>query len=176
MLDGDWLGAFAQPGVILNTASAMSVRFAGAGGAIVDEYGPSTVTVSARAGDRVVFVKRYARAEFVYVGRLVDGQLAGYWYSSLRPAFAGVFWLSRVDRLDDASAAALGDRVRSKSRRRTALLAFNAVAVCAMLVGYVTYLPLALAALAASLGFDLLMRRRTVEMRRDVDAWKTQLG
>jgi hypothetical protein len=176
LLDGDWLGAFAQPGVILNTASAMSVRFDDTGGAIVDEYGDSTVTVSARTADRIAFTNRYARAEFNYVGRIVDGQLAGYWYSPLRPSFAGVFWMSRVDRLAETSATALRDRVRSKSPRRAVVLSIHAVLTMATCIGMVTYLPVAVAALAISFGFDALLRRRVVALRCDVDGWKQQLG
>src|SRR5690242_18501181 len=39
LLAGEWLGAFAQPAVILNTVSAMSLRLDEQGGASIDEYG-----------------------------------------------------------------------------------------------------------------------------------------
>jgi MFS superfamily sulfate permease-like transporter len=89
---------------------------------------------------------------------------------------AGVFWMARVDRIDDASATALRDRVRSKSPRRTIVLAVHTAMMVAIGVGLVASLPLALGAFALSLGFDALLRRRVIALRRDVDAWKTQLG
>jgi hypothetical protein len=176
MLEGDWLGGFAQPGVILNKVSAMSARFDTDNGGIVDEYGSSSVQIVRRDRDRIQLVKRYAEHEFVYVGRLAHGALAGYWYSPIRPTFAGVFWLSRVDRLPDTTAAALRDRVRATSPRRWIVSAASSLVMCAFGLGLVVSPPLALAAGATGAACVWLVRRRLLALRREVDLWREQLG
>lgn len=117
-LEGEWLGGFAQPGVVLHKATAVSARFDEREGAMVDEYGPSSVYILRRHEDRIWLTKQYGRQQFTYVGQLGDGTLAGYWYSPLVPTFEGVFWFARADRLDDATRAELQRRVRSSSPRK----------------------------------------------------------
>ena len=176
-LDGEWLGGFAQAGVVLHTVSAVSARIEGDGGAMIDEYGESTLVGVTRAGDRVEFAKHYAVQRLVYVGRLGDGVLSGYWYSALRPQFAGVFWLTRADRLDEATLATFRKRVRSTSPRRAVVrIALPALMLTPLVAMMGTSILALLAAIAANVGFFGLLRLRTDRMRREAQAWRTTLG
>jgi hypothetical protein len=108
-LDGDWLGGFAQDRTVLTSMTAVSVtaasaRFAEGGGVMIDRYGESRLTTFARRDDRVAFTKEYlGGARFHYLGRLHDGEIAGYWQDDQYEMNAGVFWFTRADRVDDST-------------------------------------------------------------------------
>ena len=173
---GDWIGAFAQPGAILNRVSAISARLVEDGGVIIDEYGESVVASVRRDGDRVELVKKYATQQFNYVGELRDGTLAGYWYAPVHPRFAGVFWLARVDHLSEATVEALSRSVRSTSPRRFLLgIALPAVGA-GFVAGVVAYPPLAIAMVGLAALFVSRVGESTRALRTEVEAWKTALG
>lgn len=176
LLAGEWLGAFAQPAVILNSVSAMSVRLDDQGGASIDEYGEATLVDLRVDGDRVAWRKRYARSTFVYVGRRTGGVIAGYWYAPIRPAFRGVFWLGRADHLTDPAAAALRRRVRSTSPRRMLVkVAFYAMFGAILVGGYVSWM-LEVAGLALFAAFVGTLRARTRALQAEAAAWRRELG
>lgn len=173
-LAGEWLGAFAQPSVFLNKVTPVSARFDESSGAMIDEYGESQLALG-RADDRVAFVKQYARQSFQYVGRLGDGTLAGYWYSTARPEFAGVFWLQRAELFDEPTLAMFRRRVRSSSPRR----AIAQIAMPLVLIGPVIVFPSSAvlgATIAVNGGILWLIRRRMQELRREVELWRADLG
>ena len=178
-LTGDWIGAFAQPGVLLNAATPVQVTLGDGHGHGVDEYGESTFMVK-QDGDRVELRKSYAGrsldGQFTYVGRLSDGVLAGYWYSPLRPAFCGVFWLARTDRIAETTRTALGARVRKRSIKLGLLLVLVAVLSCTFAFSVLGYPRLALAIALLCLGFRYLLVQRTDTMRREAQLWKRDLG
>jgi hypothetical protein len=178
-LAGDWLGGFAQPGVILNAVTAVSARLSDDGGAMIDEYGESRLSV-ARDGDRIQLDKRYgpeATRRFHYVGQLAGGTLAGYWCSPLRPEFGGVFWLVRADQLEQASASALAARVRSSSPRRLLALGTLFGLMIAAGAGIALWNPaLAGGALLGQIAFSQLLRSRTRAMLCARRSWQDRLG
>jgi hypothetical protein len=176
-LPGEWLGAFAQPGVLLAAVTAMRVELTADGGTTTDEYGAATLAPLRVDGDRVEWHKQYARGErFVYVGRLVDGVLAGYWYAPRLPSFGGVFWLGRADRLAAAAATELRARVRSTSWRRRLLKLLFLAATIALAIG-IRVAPLVAAAIAViAVGFVILHRRRMRAMGGERDRWQRVLG
>ena len=124
-LAGEWLGAFAQPGLVLNKATAMRVELDGEDGTSVDEYGTARLAITRHEGERIAWRKDYGgpTKTFDYVGRIAHGVIAGYWYAPAVPRFGGVFWLARADQLTEASATALRGKVRTWSWRRHALRA-----------------------------------------------------
>lgn len=178
-LVGDWIGAFAQPGVILNAATPVRVTLGEGQGQGVDEYGSSTFDVR-RDGDRVELRKSYAgkgvAGQFMYVGRLADGVLAGYWYSPLRPAFCGVFWLARTDRLAETTRTALDARVRQRSIKLGLVLVLAAVISCAWAISLLGYPRLAVALAAVVLLGRFVLVERTDALRREAQLWKRDLG
>jgi hypothetical protein len=126
LLDGEWLGAFAQPGVITNTVTAVSATLSASGGRMVDEYGASDVAILSIRDGRVEMRKAYSEAlnkQFVYVGRLGDGTFAGYWYSRALPWFRGGFHFTRADRMPAEARDRLRVHVRSWSWRKVVALA-----------------------------------------------------
>jgi hypothetical protein len=166
-LDGEWLGGFVQPGVILSAASAVRLTLADGQGSSLDEYGPATLTVTRRVGDRVEITKTYGgpfAAPLRYVGRLSGGVLAGYWYSAVRPGFCGLFWLSRRERLSDASRLALERHVRAWSwRRPIALFVFYGLVVVALVgLHYDARVSLACGAALAAMTFIHRTRARAL--------------
>ena len=161
-LAGEWLGAFAQPGVVLNLATAMRAELDRDAGSSVDEYGAATLTITRHEGDRVEWRKAYGSGQhqsFVYVGRLAHGVLAGYWYSPRSPRFGGVFWLARTDQLTEASASALRAKVRSWSWRRHALRALMAGMIVVPVLGPAPVIAIPLVG-SVWLGLWTLNRRR----------------
>jgi hypothetical protein len=180
-LEGEWLGGFAQPGVILNRVTAVSARFDAGTGAMIDEYGESTLVRQPHRGERVAFAKRYgkadptARARFDYTGKLRGGELAGFWSYSLRPEFCGVFWLIRADHLDEPTLAGFRRRVRKTSPRRTAVKVVAASMAVAPLVslGSPAVFAGVLAIDVAAIG---VLRYRTARLARLVRGWRTELG
>ena len=179
LLEGEWLGAFVQPSVVLNQVTPVSVRLAGAEGWSIDEYGKATLEVAAGDHGRVRWTKRYAPSvarQFEYVGRIEGGTLAGYWVSTLRPSFGGVFWLVRADRLPPDIADRLRARVRRSSPRRSLLKGLFAVVVLAAALGIRVFPPLAFATLVPCVVFVVAMRTRTDALRHEVERWKRQLG
>ena len=178
-LAGDWIGAFAQPGVILNAATVVRATIVDGGGRMVDEYGEATLTITRGAGDRVELRKQYAgrgmTGQFVYVGRRADGMLAGYWYSPLRPAFCGVFWLARADRLSEATRTALDARVRSHSFRRDIVYVGITLLAAAMMFGAMGYPMIAAGAILTMLAFRYVLLERTDALRREMLLWKREL-
>jgi len=177
LLEGEWLGAFAQPSVILNMVTPVSLRIAGEGGQCIDEYGEATLAVTREQDDRIEIRKDYGRmaGQFVYVGRMHEGTLAGYWYSEVRPEFAGVFWMARADRLADEVAERLRRRVRRTSPRRALLKAAMMSLLIAGAVGMRLYPVLGFVALGAAVVFLLVLSQRTENLRREVDLWRRQL-
>ena len=178
LLDGEWLGAFAQPGVILNKVTPVSLRIDGASGQCIDEYGEARLEVALDdKNDRVEIRKDYGRlgGQFLYVGRIHEGTLAGYWHSGMRPEFAGVFWMARADRLPDELAEALRRRVRRTSPRRALLKAAMLSVLIAGAVGVRLWPPLGFAALGATVVFLLVLSQRTEKLRREVALWRRQL-
>lgn len=174
-LSGEWLGAFAQPSVVLNKVTPVSARFDEVTGAMIDEYGESRLTLTEPAGDRVDFIKQYATQSFHYHGVLGDGTLAGYWYSHARLEFTGVFWLQRAERFDEATSEMFRRRVRSSSPRRV----LAQIAMPVLLLGPVLAFPTppVLAGTIAANGALLwLIRRRMAELRREVELWRADLG
>jgi hypothetical protein len=176
LLEGEWLGAFAQPAVILNTVSAMSVRLDEQGGASIDEYGEAALSHPLVRGDHVSWRKRYAGATFTYVGHRRDGVIAGYWYAPARPSFAGVFWLARADRLETDAAEALRARVRSTSPRRTLTKLAMVAILAAVLIGGHASWAIEVAGLGAGAAFVALLRARTRALQREAEAWRTEIG
>ena len=161
-LEGEWLGAFAQPGVVLNTATAMRVELGRDVGSSVDEYGAADLVIVRHEGDRVEWRKAYVagqRENFIYVGRLAHGVLAGYWYSPHLPRFGGVFWLARTDHLTEPSASALRAKVRSWSWRRHALRALLVALIVVPAVGPTPVLAIPIVG-TVWLGMYTLNRRR----------------
>ncbi len=179
-LEGDWIGAFAQPGVILHAATVVRATLGEHSGRAVDEYGQSELEIVEHDAERVVLRKRYAgksiTGEFVYIGRLVDGTLAGYWFSPLRPPFCGVCWMSRADRLTDATRTALDQRVRSRSVRRGLVYATLGVLGATGLAGLAGHAGFALLTTVAVLTGGFLLADRTNAMRREVKLWQRALG
>lgn len=176
LLAGEWLGAFAQPAVILNTVSAMSVRLDEKGGASIDEYGEAALTNPFVRGEHVSWRKRYARASFTYVGQHREGVIAGYWYAPARPSFTGVFWLARADRLEPEVATALRARVRSTSPRRTLTkLAMGAILAAVLIGGHASW-GIEVAGLAAGAGFVSMLRARTRALQREAAGWQMEIG
>jgi hypothetical protein len=173
-LEGEWLGGFAQAGIVLNKATAVSARFDERAGAMVDEYGESTVYVMRRNDDQVWLTKQYATQHFTYVGRLGDGTLAGYWYSPLRPEFSGVFWLARADRLDEATLAAFRARVRSTSPRRVLALVGLPIITLAPLLAYPHPAGL-LGTMALNIATIAILRTRMRSLQREVALWRQEL-
>ena len=177
LLAGEWLGAFAQPAVILNTVSAMSLRLdEQGGGASIDEYGEATLSHPFVRGEHVSWRKRYARTTFTYVGQRRDGVIAGYWYASARPTFTGVFWLARADRLDPEVATALRARVRSTSPRRALTKLAMAGILVAILIGGHASWAVEVAGLVAGVVFVSMLRARTRALRREAEAWSMEIG
>jgi hypothetical protein len=119
-LQGDWLGVFVQPAVILHTASAvrMELRLEGESRSW-DEYGQATIEILEPGPGRVAFTKTYNGQKYFYVGTLEGGALAGYWVSRSMPGFRGFFCFTRAELLTDASRAALQSLVLTKSTRRS---------------------------------------------------------
>ena len=177
---GDWLGAFAQPGVILNAATVVRASFDERVGKAVDEYGESSLVVVQHEADRVVLRKRYANkpatGEFMYVGRLADGALAGYWYSTLRPQFCGVFWMSRADRLADATRTSLETRVRARSVRRGIVYTLAALVAAAGLAGIAGYTEIAIIAFLVVLLARYVLLGRMDAMTKEVKLWQKALA
>jgi hypothetical protein len=176
-LEGDWLGAFMQPGVIVSQVTPMRVTLSGTMGRSVDEYGPATLTLVKREGDRVTLTKRYdSGPSFVYVGRLGSGTLAGYWQSPLRPAFSGVFWLARTESLAESTLRSFEGRVRRWSLRRGLLYAVCLRLAGMMFVGLKGYHRIALISAALWVAVLLLDRGRANRVRSEVARWKELLG
>ena len=174
-LAGEWLGAFAQPSVLLNKVTPISARFDEVTGAMIDEYGESRLTLTEPAGDRVDFVKQYATQSFHYHGFLGDGTLAGYWYSHARIEFTGVFWLQRAELFDEATSEMFRRRVRSSSPRRVVAQ----IALPVLFIGPVFAFPYpaVLASTIAANGALLwLIRRRMRDLQREVALWRADLG
>ena len=177
-LDGEWLGGFAQPSVVLNEVSAMSAQLANQG-TMRDEYGESSVTVVALTPEKLELRKSYARsgAEFVYVAQRSAATLAGYWYAPKNKAFRGVFCLVRADALGPDDERALRNRVRTTSPRRIALLVASAAVVAAFAWGALGHdRVLALGALAVFCAFQVVVYFRLSARRREADAWRELLG
>jgi hypothetical protein len=174
-LEGEWIGAFAQPGVVLNAVTAVSAQIAEGTGGMEDEYGKSKLVVT-RKNDRVTIEKHYQDSHFIYIGKLFEGALAGYWYAPIRPAFGGVFWLSRADRLREDSLEQFRARVRSKSPRRTIAKGMLWSLAIGSAVGLRMYPPLAIGSFAAFGGFSWVMNRRVRAMRVEIERWKRELG
>jgi len=178
LLDGEWLGAFAQPSVILNKVTPVSLRIDGAAGRSIDEYGEAQLDVSVEpTRERIEIRKEYGRigGEFMYVGRMHEGTLAGYWYSAVRPQFAGVFWMARADRLAPEVAERLRRRVRRNSPKRSLL---RAAMISTLIVGAVgvRLVPLlGFVALALAGVFLLVLKHRSEALQREVELWRRQL-
>lgn len=179
LVDGEWLGAFAQPGFLLATATPVSATLSVPTGAMVDEYGKSTLSIDA-VGERVTLRKSYGaepERQFIYVGRLGEGTLAGYWYSPLRPAFRGVFYLVRATRMDADARTRLAARVRSTSWRKTLALSVLGGACFGASVGVIVGLPwLALTSIAVLGVFVSVTRRRIAMFQREVEHWRRDLA
>lgn len=179
VFEGEWLGAFAQPSIVLNKVTPVSLRLDATTGNSVDEYGKAQLGIR-RDGDFVQLVKSYEGRDqtgrFVYIGRFEAGALAGYWYSPLRPQFCGVFWFSRVDQLADATAEKLRSRVRSTSPKRTIVKAgvFAVVTGSIVLAGPAPAIALGLAGVGVLATITLNTRARA--LRREVIAWQRALG
>ena len=180
-LDGEWLGAFAQPAVILRAVSAMSVMFGDNRGASVDEYGEAELSVVARDGDRIEWVKRY-RVErpgalaLRYVGKLHGTTLSGYWEAIDRPTFCGVFWLARADRTAKSVREVMQSRVRSKSVPRVVAQIVMTGLCIVFGFGLVTRHVIALAAAVAFVALIALGTARAGELKREVAEWKQVIG
>ncbi len=180
-LDGEWVGAFAQPAVLLRAVTATSVTFADHGGASFDEYGEANLHVVVRDGDRVEWIKRYAIARpgahpLRYVGRIHGSTLSGYWEAVDRPGFCGVFWLARADRLVKGSRELMQTRVRSRSVPRTVAQTVMTGLFVALGAGAVASLPLALAAALAIAAIVGIGTARVGVMKREVTDWKLLIG
>jgi len=180
-LDGEWLGAFAQPAVILRAVSAMSVTFGDNRGASVDEYGEAELSIVARDGDRIEWVKRY-RVErpgalaLRYVGKLRGATLSGYWEAIDRPSFCGVFWLARADRTAKSMREVMQSRMRSKSVPHVVAQVVMAGLCILFVAGLVTHHPIAFAAAVMFAGLIALGTVRAGELKREVAAWKQVIG
>jgi hypothetical protein len=175
-LEGEWLGAFAQPGVVLNTATAMRVELGREAGSSVDEYGEASLAIARHEGDRVTWRKAYTGGQqqnFIYVGRFAHGVIAGYWYSPHIPRFGGVFWLARTDHLTERSASALRAKVRTWSWRRLALRALLAGMIVVPALAPAPALALPMVG-AFGLGVYTLKRRRDA-LARERRAWEQLL-
>lgn len=178
LLEGEWLGAFAQPSVILNKVTPVSLRIEGGGGRSIDEYGEARLEVSRdETTERIEIRKDYGRfaGEFAYVGRMHEGTLAGYWFSTLRPDFAGVFWMARADRLAPEVAERLRRGVRRSSPKRALLRAAMMAVLIAGVVGVRLVPVLGFVAVGLAALFLLVLRRRTDNLRREVELWRRQL-
>jgi hypothetical protein len=178
-LEGEWVGAFLQPGVVLNPATAMRVHMGATTGQAVDEYGAATLSITARDGERVALTKDYAGQpdrQFRYVGALSGGVLAGYWHSLARPAFAGLFWLARTDRVTDSTAELLTRRVASFSWRRgvvkaAAILVTVGIAWGSLGPSAALYVAVSVNALAFA-----VYRLRATALHAEVERWRGLLG
>jgi hypothetical protein len=178
LLDGEWLGAFAQPSVILNKVTPVSLRIDGREGRSIDEYGEARLDVSIEpVHDRIEIRKDYGRlgGEFVYVGRMHEGTLAGYWYSTVRPQFAGVFWMARADRLAPEVGERLRRRVRRNSPKRALLKAAMMSLLIAGVVGVRLVPALGFVVLGLGVAFVLVLAQRTRNLGREVELWRRQL-
>lgn len=179
VFEGEWLGAFAQPAVVVNKVTAVSLRFASTSGNSIDEYGKAMLSIR-RFGERVQMTKSYENkdqgGQFVYVGELHAGTLAGYWYSPLQPSFCGLFWFSRVDQLADATAEKLNARVRANSPRLVVAKAMTFVVITGSIVT-AAISPVVSAGLVGVGAVGMLtLRHRTRALRREVDSWVAALG
>jgi hypothetical protein len=174
-LDGDWLGGYVQPGVILQAATATRVSISAGRGRSVDEYGPAALTILKNDGERVELTKEYARRNgaFRYVGRLSNGTLSGYWYSLQRPAFCGVFWLARTERLTDQTVRAFERGVQTWSSRRVILIV-GLLLLVAMTVSGNRYAQVA--ALLVWVGGYAVYGNRARTLKAEVERWRSLLG
>jgi hypothetical protein len=174
-LDGEWLGGFVQPGVVLRDATAMRFTLAGCSGRSVDEYGQASLTLLELEGERVELTKVYSRSSgtFRYVGRLSNGTLSGYWYSATRPAFCGVFWFARTERLADETGRALERGIKTWSARRGLLIA----GMLLLTVMTVSLSPrVVIAALCVWAGGYAIYRSRARALSAEVASWRSLLG
>jgi hypothetical protein len=181
-VDGEWVGGFAQAGTILNTITPVSVRFERDGGAMSDVYDESRLTRADHGGDRVAFMKQYAssngEARFHYIGRLRDGEIAGYWQDPGGPRHAGVFWLTRADRLDDATLAdfrRLASNASPASSDRTLLQVSALVLTAGPILAFPSVIGV-LAALILDITLLVSVSTRVTDMPGEVAAWRRELG
>lgn len=176
-LEGEWVGAFLQPGVVLNAASAMRVHMGAREGRSLDEYGAATLSMSEGDGQRVVLTKDYEGQpdrQFRYVGLLSGGVLAGYWFSVARPSFAGIFWLARTDRLTDSTAESLQKMVASWSWRRGVVRAAPILLTLSIGLGIGARAEVYLAVSAFALAFAVY-RLRAKALDAEVLRWRRLL-
>ena len=178
LLEGEWLGAFAQPSVILNKVTPVSLRIEAGGGRSIDEYGEARLEVTHDVKtDRIEIRKDYRRfaGQFTYVGRMHEGTLAGYWFSAIRPTFAGVFWMARADRLAPEVAERLRRGVQRNSPKRALLKAAMMAVLITAMVGVRLVPALGFVAAGLAVVFLVVLRQRTENLRREVDLWRRQL-
>lgn len=180
-IDGEWLGAFAQPSVILRAVTATSVTFGDGRGASVDEYGEAKLQIVKHDGDRIEWVKRYVierpgALPLRYVGRIHGTTLSGYWEAIDKPGFCGVFWLARADRIAKSAREVMQSRVRSRSVPRAVAQVVLTGLFVAFGFGLATWSVLALVAGIAIAGIVALGSARVGEMKREVADWKQVIG
>lgn len=178
-LSGHWIGAFAQPAVVLNSVSGMSLAVEGGRGIARDEYGESSIVLLEDDDGRVAFVKRYAKQSYVYVGTIQGGMLAGYWVSTRLPDFGGVFCMVREEDLDLATLAAMRHKVLPTSTRRFAsylLVGALFLGLCmSPALGRWTFMGI-LVVVAFAVAHDGLQRARKRRLSAQVARWRAAIG
>lgn len=116
-LEGTWVGAFAQPAVMLNTVSAVELTLDAEGnGSARDEYGVARIVAVLVTPTRFAFEKTYNNETFVYVGGRNGSEVAGYWYSKKIPSFAGIFSMTRSDCVSEKTLSEISASIEKRAR------------------------------------------------------------